>query len=73
MLWCGFSFLFNIPENSVIATQGTYPGSLKWYAQLNFRSPEGVVQGSKMEGARPAMDISPMKINPYFGVQWGLF
>eukprot|EP00435_Cladocopium_sp_Y103_P032346 s4399_g8.t1 len=28
----------------------TYPGSLKWYAQLNFRSPEGVVQGSKMEG-----------------------
>jgi len=31
--------------------QGTYPGSLKWYAQLNFRSPDGVVEGSKMEGA----------------------
>ena len=31
--------------------QGTYPGSLKWYAQLNFRAPDGVVEGSKMEGA----------------------
>ncbi|CAK9054170.1 Hypothetical protein (Fragment) [Durusdinium trenchii] len=28
----------------------TYPGSLKWYAQLNFQSADGVVQASKMEG-----------------------
>ncbi|CAJ1333470.1 unnamed protein product [Effrenium voratum] len=28
----------------------TYPGSLKWYAQLNFRTSEGVVEASKLEG-----------------------
>ncbi|CAE7407249.1 VTI1A [Symbiodinium natans] len=28
----------------------TYPGSLKWYAQLNFQTADGVVEASKMEG-----------------------